>query len=245
MTIFIAGIVGLMLGSFLSVLLVRWPASPAGGPRWHGVALGRSQCPHCTHALAWYDLIPLVSWMWLRGACRYCSVRLSSLYPALELTMGIVFGVYAYQYGIVSLWSVFDLAILFALVALFFFDLTYQLLPDAILFPLIGIIGLSILGQLPSALIGAFLMAIVLAGGLLALYLGSRGRWIGLGDVKFAFMIGLLFGYPMALTVTMVAIWVGALVGVSLIVLKKATMKTAVPFGAFWAIVAIVAILIR
>lgn len=238
MTIFIVAIVGLMLGSFLSVLLFRWP-------QWRGVAAGRSRCPHCSHALAWYDLIPLVSWLWLRGACRYCSVRFSALYPVLELTMAVVFSVYVYQYGIVSIWSVFDLAILFALVALFFFDVKYQMLPDAILFPLIGIIAISIFGQLPSALIGALLMASVLAGGLLALHIVSHGRWLGLGDVKFAFMIGLLFGYPIALTVTMVAIWLGALIGVSLIVLKKATMQTAVPFGAFWAAVAIVAILIR
>jgi leader peptidase (prepilin peptidase) / N-methyltransferase len=238
MTIFIAAIVGLMLGSFLSVLLVRWP-------HWRGVVAGRSQCPSCSHALAWYDLIPLASWLWLRGACRSCAERISPLYPILELVMAAVFGVYAYRFGIVSVWSALDLAILFALVALFFFDLRYQILPDAILLPLVGSILISILGQVPGALVGAVVTGAALAAVVLALHIGSGGRWIGLGDAKFAFMIGLLFGYPVALTVTMVAIWLGALVGVGLILLKKATMQTAVPLGAFWAAVAIIAVLIR
>lgn len=238
MTTFIAAIVGLMLGSFLSVLLFRWPA-------WRGAAVGRSECPHCLRVIAWYDLIPLVSWLVLRGRCRACKAQIDALYPVLELVMASALGVYAYRFGVSSVWSVINLMILFALVTLFFFDLRYQVLPDAILFPLIGVILVSIIGQAPGALISSVLTGAALGGVVLALHLVSGGRWIGLGDAKFAFMIGLLFGYPVALTVTMVAIWVGALVGVGLILLKKATMTTAVPLGAFWAAVAIVAILIR
>lgn len=233
----IAILAGLLLGSFLSVLLDRWP-------HWRGVVTGRSQCPQCHHALAWFDLVPLVSWLVLRGKCRYCHAPIAKLYPALELTVAGVLGVFAFKYGLPSPWYGIDYLVLFALVSLFFFDLKHRVLPDIILLPLLIIVGARLVTQRPDMLVNAFATGALLAGLLGLLYLVSRGRWLGLGDVKLAFVIGVLFGYPIAVGVTLIAIWSGALVGVVLILAKRANMQTALPFGSFWAAVAILAIIL-
>jgi leader peptidase (prepilin peptidase)/N-methyltransferase len=187
----IASLIGLLLGSFLSVLLDRWP-------QWHGVAAGRSQCPRCHHELAWYDLVPLVSWMMLRGACRYCRAPISMLYPVLEISMAGVLGLYAYRYGIPSSWYAIDFVVLFALVALFYFDLRHRVLPDVIVLPLGLILIARLVLQRPDILINACATAALLSCSLGLLYAYSKGRWLGMGDVKLAVVIGLLFGYPEA-----------------------------------------------
>lgn len=228
-------IAGLILGSFLSVLLGRWPS-------WRGVVVGRSRCPSCMRELAWYDLVPLVSWLWLRGKCRSCAARISALYPVLELTMAGVLGAYAYHVGISSVWSVVDLAILFTLVSLFFFDLHHRVLPDALMVPLaaLALLRLGHSGDVLNALMSGIVLCAVFG----ALFLVSHGRWLGLGDVKLAFVIGLLFGFPAAWWVTLAAIWAGALIGVILIFMRRATMQTALPLGSFWTAAAIIAFLL-
>ncbi len=231
-----AVLAGLILGSFLSVLLGRWP-------QWRGAATGRSRCTNCMHELAWYDLIPLVSWLLLRGKCRYCGAPISALYPALELTMAAVLGIYASRSGIPSAWIAIDYVILFGLVVLFFFDLKHQILPDAVILPLGIIVLLRLVSMRPDLLVNALATGAMVSGLFGLLYAISRGRWLGFGDVKLGFVIGLLFGYPGAVGVTIVAIWAGALVGLGLIALRRATMQTAVPFGSFWVGVAIVAML--
>jgi len=233
----VAVLVGLLLGSFLSVLLDRWP-------HWRGVAAGRSQCPQCHHELAWFDLIPLVSWLMLGGRCRYCRAPIPKLYPALELTMAGVLGVFAFRYGLPSSWYAADYLVLFALVALFFFDLKHRILPDIILLSLLIVAGARLVTQRPDMLVNAFATGGLLAGLLGLLYLVSHGHWLGLGDVKLAFVIGVLFGYPVAVGTTLVAIWSGAFVGVGLILAKRANMQTALPFGSFWVAAAIIAIMI-
>ena len=236
MVTFIAAAVGLLLGSFLSVLLGRWP-------QWRGAAAGRSECAQCRHELAWYDLVPLVSWVTLRGKCRYCSAPISVLYPVLELTMATVLGIYAFRYGITSVWFAVDYLALFAFVSLFFFDMKHGVLPDAVLAPIAVIIGARLLAHQPDMLVGNLTTGAVMAGLLGALYLLSRGQWLGLGDVKLAFVVGLLFGYPTAVSVTFIAVWVGALFGIALMLAKRANMKTALPFGSFWVASAVIAML--
>lgn len=231
-----AAIAGLLLGSFLSVLISRWP-------RWRGAGAGRSRCPHCMHVLAWYDLVPLVSWLFLRGACRYCKTPISAWYPILELTMAGVLGAYAFLYGIRTGWYAFDYLILFALVALFFFDFKHHMLPDAITFPLGLLVLIRMFSLRPDLLVNALATGALLCAVFGLLYAVSRGRWLGFGDVKLAFVIGLLFGYPGAVGVTLLAMWAGALVGVGLMAAHRATMKTALPFGSFWTAAAIAALL--
>jgi leader peptidase (prepilin peptidase)/N-methyltransferase len=236
MAVFIAVIAGLMLGSFLSVLIGRWP-------HWRGAGTGRSHCPACMHDLAWYDLVPLVSWLMLRGKCRYCGAPVSAFYPTLELVMAAALGGYAYLFGLPSLWHLLDYAVLFGLVSLFFFDLKHQMLPDAIALPL-GIAALARLWFIGSVGVSG---ALVSAAGLAALFGGlyavSRGKWLGFGDVKLAPVMGLLFGHPVAVGVTLLAVWAGALTGLTLMGLQRASMRTALPFGSFWTAIALVTML--
>lgn len=236
MVVVIAVIVGLILGSFLSVLLDRWP-------HLRGAGTGRSHCPHCKHVLAWYDLVPLVSWSALRGRCRYCGEPVSALYPVLELTMAGVLGLSAYISGFPSLWYATDYLILFALVSLFFFDFKYRVLPDFILVPLLIVVAARLFSERPDLLINGFATAAALSGLWGALYLISRGRWLGLGDVKLAFVLGLLFGYPGAVGVMMIAVWSGALAGIGLVLAHRAHGKTPIPFGSFWAAAAIITVI--
>ncbi|MBP6886171.1 MAG: prepilin peptidase [Candidatus Pacebacteria bacterium] len=227
------GILGLLLGSFLSVLLARWP-------HWRGVATGRSACPVCHHELAWYDLIPLASWLSTRGACRYCFTPISRWYPALELTMAVVLASYGWLFGVATWWGAIDVAILFLLVSLFFFDVRYHMLPDALTLPLVVIaIGRIALFR-SDLLINALAMGVCLTAFFGLLYLLTRGRSLGFGDVKLACAMGVLFGFPMAIGVTLIAIWSGAAIGVGMMMRKSATMKTALPFGAFWVVAALV-----
>lgn len=237
MAILIGIVLGLILGSFLSVLVGRWETK-------EGIVAGRSECPDCRHVLAWYDLVPLLSWMMLLGKCRYCRMPISVRYPLMELTMAATLSVYAWRYGLLSFWSLSDVAILFGLVALFFFDLRWHLLPDAIIFPLVVIVVARIIWLRPDLLVNGLVTGAALAGILGLLYLVSRGTWLGFGDVKLALLIGVLFGYPGAVGVTLIAIWTGALVGIGLMLLHRATMKTALPFGSFWTAVAVLAVLV-
>lgn len=237
MIIVAASILGLLLGSMLSVLLARWP-------QFEGFVSGRSHCPHCKHELGARDLIPLVSWVLSRGRCRYCHAKISSLYPFLELTVGGLFGAYAALYGVPTGWYAIEYLILFGLIALFFFDLQYQVLPDVILAPLF-VVAVARLGYYrPDVLLSAGATGVLLASSLGLLYIISRGRWLGLGDVKLAAVIGVLFGFPVAIGVTLIAIWSGALIGLLMIARRQATMKTALPFGSFWTAAAILALMI-
>lgn len=227
---------GLLLGSFLSVLIERWHTKT-------GIVAGRSECVSCKHILAWYDLFPLVSWLVLRGKCRYCRVPISPRYPAMEAVMAFALGFYVFTNGVPSLWTLTDLVMLFGLVSLFFFDLRWHILPDVFTLGLSGIALARIIGLRPDLAAGALATAILLAAVFGLLYLVSRGRWLGFGDVKMALLVGLLFGFPGAIGVTLIAIWAGALLGVYLMATRRANMQTALPFGSFWAAAAIVTVI--
>jgi leader peptidase (prepilin peptidase)/N-methyltransferase len=237
MIIVVATLVGALLGSMLSVLIARWP-------QLEGFWIGRSRCPQCLHVLAWYDLIPLVSWISLRSVCRYCKASVSWRYPVYELSMATVFGLYAYYQGIPSPWFLLEFVIVFGLVSLFFFDLYRKVLPDVIVAPLGALVLVRMIAYRPDLLVNTVSMALGLVAFFGLLFVVSKGRWLGLGDVKFAPVVGLLFGYPGAIGVTLLSIWLGALVGVGLILAKRAHMGSEVPFGAFWTAVCIVTLIV-
>ncbi len=237
MDILIAGLYGLVLGSFINVVVLRLD-------RKEGIITGRSECPHCGHILAWYDLVPLVSFFMLGGKCRYCQQAISWQYPLVEVGTGCLAALFVYQYPGGYTWQqLISLVGMMGFWALFLFDLKYFILPDKIIFPLIT---LSVVGMIffnSGMLINALLTGLLLAGSFDILYVASGGRWMGFGDVKLALLIGLFFGYPVAVIVTVSAVWIAALFGLALIILGKATPKTALPFGSFMAVTAISAIL--
>jgi len=222
-------VLGLCFGSFLNVLLYRLD-------RKEGIMTGRSECTKCLKRLEWYDLIPLVSYLILKGKCRYCRSAISFIYPTTELITALVTTLYFWSNGFFFVPSaIFFVFVLVLMVALMFFDALYLILPDKIVFTLGGTaLFYNIFFREPeliNLLVSGFLFGLAFA----ILYVVSRGRWMGFGDVKLAFVIGLILGYPFGFFAIIVAIWTAAFTGVIMMALKRANLKTALPFGSFMA----------
>lgn len=228
-------IVGLSVGSFLNVVIFRLGKKK-------GILFGRSECPHCGRVLKWYDLIPIASLLVLRGRCRHCKKNISRIYPSVEIITAISFWAYFYFKGF-SAGNIYDLVLISAFIVLIFFDLLYFLVPDKIVFPLITLALIynfaapDIKSRLATALILAAIFAIM--------HLGSRGRWVGLGDAKLVFLVGMVFGYPLGVMSVLLSVWTAALIGIGLVAAKRATLKTALPLGTFLASSSIIFIIFQ
>lgn len=225
---------GLIFGSFINALVWRLHVGKS-------VASGRSECPYCKHELAWFDLIPLVSYFWLRGKCRSCSKHISWQYPIVELTTAILFGLLAYHFGIGSNYALVQLSawliITILLIAAATFDARYQLLPDVFTLPALGMAVILLLVQYfgfgQHQVVWNLLGAAVFVAFYGLLYLGSKGKWIGQGDIILAGILGLLL-VPSQLAVAVFATYVvGAVVGGILLVLNKAKRGHHIAFGPF------------
>ena len=205
----LAGLVGLALGSFLNVVITRLPQ---GESVWGG----RSRCPQCRRPLVWYDNIPLLSYVRLRGRCRSCGAAIPWRYPLVELAGGLM---------ALALWHTFpDKLVLLAygpfclaLLALTAIDLEHRLLPDAITLPgaILGLLLSLILPQLsfPAALAGALVGAALFSGiaWLYEKWTGRRG--LGGGDVKLLAMIGAFLGVEALPLVILISAGLGILTG--------------------------------
>ena len=234
-TVILASIGGLIYGSFLNVLLWRLPEQQGIG--------GRSHCRTCQHQLVWSDIIPLVSFIILRGKCRYCHTRIHVRYPLVELAVAVVLGTFfAIQAPMLSLETVITIFGLLIMVSLFFFDLFYLILPDVLIFPAIGIYLIYDLLTMPSPL-PYFLTALLLASFFAILYAVSKGKSLGFGDVKLVFLLGLIFGYPLGFITIVLGIWLAALVAIGLLLPGRAARTDAIPLGSFLPISAIVSLI--
>lgn len=204
----------------------------------------RSRCLHCKETLRWYDLIPLVSWVSTKGKCRYCKKSIGRFEPTIEIATALLFVVsfmlwpesltFWHETVIFGLWLVACVM----LVVLFAYDLKWFLLPNYVIFPLIGIGGIIALIHLLTAadLLGAFLnLAVsiaILSGIYLFLWVLSKGAWIGFGDVKLGLALALLLGeWPLAFLALFAANIVGCLIVLPAMLSGKMTRKTRVPFG--------------
>ncbi|MBI2404704.1 prepilin peptidase [Candidatus Gottesmanbacteria bacterium] len=229
---FFAFFLGMSVGSFLNVLIDRLP-------KGESVLVGRSHCDWCKKNLRWDELIPLFSWIIQAGRCRRCHKRLSIQYPLIELTSGILFIIGFQQTQIIPF-----LFVSCSLLVIFVADLKYQIIPDSMV--VVGVLGalIGFIGQIrPIGLLPYLASAAGAAGFFLLLWLVTRGRGMGFGDVKLAFFLGLLLGFPGIVIALYAAFLTGALVGVILILLRKKTIKGSVAFGPFLIIGAIVATL--
>src|SRR3972149_7745017 len=186
-------ILGLFVGSFLGVLVDRIP-------RKKSFLTGCSYCDKCKKKLNWYDLIPVVSFFLLKGKCRYCHTRLSLFYPIIEITTGIMF---ALTYGLLIsnfIDLLYFLFIISTLIVIFFTDIKYGIIPDKVLFPAV-IVTLFWLFLNPKSLIinhilsgvGSFLFLLTVP---YLYYLLTKKMGMGGGDIKFAFLMGLILGFP-------------------------------------------------
>ncbi len=208
---FIVFIFGACVGSFLNVLIDRLP-------KGQGVIAGRSRCDYCKNILHWYELVPLLSWVIQGGRCRRCHKRLSWQYPLVELVTGVGFIILAPSY-----WLIFSV-----LLVIFMADLKEQIIPDSMVIAgVIGAIGVNgVIGENILAGMGA-------SAFFLFLWLITRGRAMGLGDVKFAFLMGFLLGFPGIFVACYLAFLTGAGVGVILIVSGRKGLKSKISFGPF------------
>ena len=205
---------GLSIGSFLNVLIDRLP-------RGKNVITGRSVCDYCKKTLRWFELIPLLSWAIQGGRCRRCHKKLSVQYSLIELITGVGFVILSPSY-----WIIFS-----SLLVIFVADLKYQIIPDSMV--VVGIIGvIGVIGGIRE-IGGNVIVGMGAAMFFLLLWLVTRGRAMGLGDVKFAFLMGLLLGFPGVVVACYLAFLTGAGVGVILILRGKKGLKSKIAFGPF------------
>ncbi|MBL7154899.1 MAG: prepilin peptidase [Candidatus Portnoybacteria bacterium] len=213
---------GLSVGSFLNVVICRLKSKEP-------ILLSRSHCPHCGTVLKWFDLIPLLSFLIQKGKCRYCGQKISPQYPLVELATGLSFLIIFNQFPIFNLF--FYLIIISFLIVIFVYDLKHYLIPDKIVFPAIG---LTFLYQFfENSFLNSLLAALLAAGFFLSLVLISKGKWMGLGDVKLVGLMGLVLGWPNICLALFLAFLSGAIVGIGLIIAGKKGLKSQIPFGPF------------
>ena len=231
---FIIFLLGIAIGSFLNCVIYRLENGQS-------FLKGRSFCPHCKHRLSWQDLIPLLSFLILRGKCRYCQQKISLQYPLVELATGLLF-VSIFNFQLLPTLSLFITTLyLFItssfLIIIFVYDLKHYIIPDKIIYPAIILALIFNFQFLISKQFSIFNPSILSAFGAAAFFLAivliSRGRWMGMGDVKLAAFMGLFLGFPNILVALFLAFFIGAAIGIGLIILGKKTLKSEVPFGPF------------
>lgn len=239
MIYFFLFIIGLCIGSFLNVVVDR-------SVRQESFITNRSHCEFCNHILAWYDLIPLVSFILIHGKCRYCKKKIGWKYPLIEICTGVLFiitflcmqnSIYInYQTSNIKLFIElgFYLFITCSLLIIFFADFFYGIIPDIVLLPMFILTLLHLLltnsSQLPSALLSAFGAGLFF----LIIFLISKGKGMGLGDVKFAFIIGFLVRFPAVVLALYLAFLTGAIASLILVIAKKKRLKgSTIAFGPF------------
>lgn len=235
------GLLGLCMGSFINALVWRLHQRSKKGAKRYSVTLGRSVCPHCKHVLAVKDLIPVLSWLELRGRCRYCRANISWQYPAVELITAGLFVVsyhlWPYDFSVIG-WVAFLawLSSLVLLVALLVYDLRWMLLPNKLVYPLVGtsLVVAACVPLLHDVALGGTLLGVFVISGLFwVLFQISDGKWIGGGDVKLAVALGLLAGgFIESLLVLFIASLLGSVVGLPLLLQGNKTSHK-VPFGPF------------
>jgi prepilin signal peptidase PulO-like enzyme (type II secretory pathway) len=227
MFLFAIFILGICLGSFVSAFSWRYPRSIS-------VIKGRSLCPNCKHRINWYDNIPLLSYIFLGGKCRNCKKPISWRYPLIELSTGIGFLVIFRLTGDIGLAAIAVYFALFCLLELIFIiDLEHQIIPDDFIFVgLAGIIFYTILFT-PASFFPALFSGLLVATLLMLVHLFTKGRGMGLGDVKFAVLGGMLVGLNLSLIWLFVAFLTGGLAGIILILSRRAGLKDKIAFGPF------------
>lgn len=231
-------LLGLCFGSFINAFVWRLHE----GKDW---VRERSECVHCHHELAAKDLIPIFSWLMLRGKCRYCKKPISVQYPVVEALTALVFvGSYVHWPFIFEGWQVVSffwwLALIVGLVALLIYDIRWMLLPNKLVFPLMAIAAVMaciavVISTEPARTILDIVLAFLVGGGIFYLIFQiSQGKWVGGGDVKLGFLLGLVVGTPAkALAVIFLAAILGSLVSLPLLMTKRLKRTSLIPFGPF------------
>jgi leader peptidase (prepilin peptidase)/N-methyltransferase len=232
----VAAFGGLISGSFLNVVIARMPAKES-------LVRPRSRCPHCGHEVRPYDNVPVLSWLLLRGRCRDCGESISSRYPVVEaLTAALCALVVLVKGADADAWL--GIALVLTLVPVSFIDFDHRIIPNRILLPSAAV-AVAILALTDSEALPGHLIAAGAAGGFFLLAALAYPRGMGMGDVKLAAVLGLYLGSSVA-PALLAAMLSGTLVGGAIIARKGAAegRKTAVPFGPFLALGALVGLFV-
>lgn len=220
---------GLIIGSFIGAYSYRWPK---------GISInkGRSFCPKCKKKISWYDNIPLLSYILLAGKCRNCDKKISIRYPFIELSTALLFvAVYTFKGGSLQGWVLpYLLAVTAALVIIFVIDLENKLIPDEVTFFIFSISSLALILSGDDSFYQVFTCAFLASFFFLFLNFITKGRGMGLGDVKLVLALSLVFtDWRMLVTWLFSSFVIGAFIGVFLIVIGKAKWGRQIPFGPF------------
>jgi leader peptidase (prepilin peptidase)/N-methyltransferase len=256
----VAVVVGLCVGSFLNVVIHRLPrilerqwraecaqlsgTEPPTEERYD-LVLPRSRCPACGHAITARENIPLISYFMLRGRCSSCKTRISARYPLVEALAGLLSGYVAWRFGF-SAAALGALLFCWAMVALAFIDLDTFYLPDSITLLLLwtGLVFnvFAVFADLRSAVIGAAAGYLVLWSVFWLYKLATGKDGMGYGDFKLLAAIGAWLGWKALPLVILLSSFVGAIIGISLIVFARHQKHTPIPFGPYLAVAAVVAL---
>jgi leader peptidase (prepilin peptidase) / N-methyltransferase len=261
----VAGLFGGIFGSFLNVVIHRLP-------RDESIVLPSSKCPACGAAIAFYDNLPVISYLALRGRCRACKAHISARYPAVELLTALLWLAVVWRDGL-TIPLTFDLVFVTAVLALIFIDAEHMILPNAITYPgivfaLVARIAVPLLmGQphfddlpmlMSGALAGLPVWAASLVGAFIGALIGGGSLWLmgwtweklrgieamGLGDVKMMFMVGAYLGWRLTVLNIFLGVFSGSLIGIALMLRQgKRNMQMLLPFGVFLGIGAIAALI--
>ncbi len=261
----VIGVFGAIIGSFLNVVIHRLPVDES-------IVFPNSRCTSCSTVIAFYDNIPVLSYLLLRGQCRTCKAHISARYPAVELLTAFLYVAVVWRQGLTAALP-FDLIFVSAMVALIFIDAEHMILPNAITYPGIVfalvariaipyLLGRPYFDDLPALMDGMLrdfpLWAASLAGGLLSALVGGGSLWLmgwtweklrgveamGLGDVKMMFMVGAYLGWRLTILTIFLGVMSGSVIGIVMMMRQQEkNMQMLLPFGVFLGIGAIAALL--
>ena len=259
----LAAILGLIIGSFLNVVIYRTPvvlmrswqhdcqeltgqAASATKHEKFNLVTPRSRCPHCGHAITALENIPVVSYLWLRGKCSACRKPISLRYPFVEILSATLAAVTAWNFGFNAA-GIAAVALTWLLIALAFIDIDHQLLPDVMVLPFLWV-GLllnlfNVFTTLPQAVVGAVAgyLSLWLVFHLFKLVTGKEG--MGYGDFKLFALFGAWLGWQSLPLIILLSSFIGALIGISLILFQGRDRAKPLPFGPYLAVAGWVAML--
>ncbi len=226
---------GACVGSFLNVCIYRISEGKS-------IIFPKSFCPNCSHPIRFYDNIPIISYLVLRGECRDCHKRISHRYPVVELTTALLSLLLFWKYGL-SFQYFFAFLFVCTLIIITFIDLEHQIIPDVITLPGIPLFFLLTFFFMDISFLDSILGILIGGGGfyLIAIVYQfvTKKEGIGGGDIKLMAMLGAFLGWKSLLFILLVSSLLGSIIGISMMIMHGKDLKYAVPFGPFLSIAAV------
>lgn len=233
-------ILGLLIGSFLNVCIYRIP-------KGESVVLPPSHCTNCGNEIKWYDLVPVISYIFLRGKCRYCKEEISLRYPFIELITGVIFLALYIEYGLSFTFLKYIILVVFLIViGMIDFDTTDVYFSTTISGSVTGailvMVGFFYSHGSFSADIVPYILGAAVGGGTIAIIILITGG-MGWGDAEICLLCGIFLGFKYTLVMLFLAFIIGAVIGIILVITKRKSRKDYIPFGPFIALAGIISIL--